>query len=264
MSFACVNCAHIPGCRHARVAHVCETFEYTPLLNARETLVRMLGEPAAIRTLTKGKKIMAAPEHPNTSLVKDLVSRGDIDALQALKEDTSIPLPYLVMAASHLVGDSNKIGGMLRNAADKRGTLLDLLCDIARESANEPAFEAGAVETADEPDDAQDDDDVVEEAPKKRRKRRTKAEIEADSSSAAPAQDTALNVDFDRAFNDVLSAISEIGAQSSGDVKAISSQLGQLTDRVVRTQNALRALEAQLMMTGMILEPTISEALDEV
>ena len=63
---------------------------------------------------------MATPEHPNTTHIKALVSAGDVDGINALTDNHDIALPYLVMAASHLTGDSTKIGAMLRSQSDKR------------------------------------------------------------------------------------------------------------------------------------------------
>ena len=280
---SCNTCINVHGCKEARVAHLCDSFEYTPLLASREALVTIVGESAAITALRK-QKAMATPEHPNTTHIKDLVSTGNIEGLNALVENQDIQLPYLVMAASHLTGDSTKIGQMLRSQPDKRQALVDLLIQISQE-----------VSSAEGANDAPPPvEEVVEEAPKtrKRRKRRTKAEIEAAKALKVTEEEGGLakvareverrlgiaepsaNVDFDRAFNDILNAIAEAHKQQAltfeealkrGFVQADQAQSTSLqryedvVDRLARLSSALVALEEQLMLTGMVLEPVVAK-----
>jgi len=275
LSMTCLYCERVHGCKDARVAHTCDSFAYTSLLSSRDALTNIVGESAAIIALRK-QKAMATPEHPNTTLIKELVSTNNIDGLRALQDDQSIQLPYLVMAASHLTGDSTQIGAMLRAEKDKRAALINLLVTISNETATNGAdvAEPAEVVVQDEP----------EEAPKKRRKRRTKAEIEADEADAAdeaktaedapaPVHAPALNVDFDRAFNDILSAIAESQSAhtaalesalklAKAEAREAATRHEELVDRVARLSSALIALEQQLMTTGMVLEPAVSDCFE--
>lgn len=275
----CNNCAHIHGCKDARVAHVCDSFEYTALLASREALIHIVGENVAINTLRK-TKTMSNPEHPNTALIKDLVNTGDIDGLNNLRENLDIQLPFLVMAASQITGDSNKIGSMLRNQKDKRAALIDLLIQCSQELPS--STEGSEADVSAEPAPAPTED----EKPKRtRRKRRTKAEIAADeattqSESVEVAEPTANlpSIDFDRAFNDILSAISNAQEQQASSfedaLKRAFAQAGSaastseqrfehLADRLDRISSALVALEDQLLLTGMILEPTVRKCFED-
>lgn len=274
---SCHTCTHVHGCKEARVAHICDSFEYTPLIASREALVHIVGESAAITALRKGKP-MATPEHPHTTKIKDLVSQQDVEGLNALLDADSCPLPYLVMAASHLTGDSTKIGAMLRKQPDKRAALVSLLIDLAKEAAA-----ANGAEAPDNDATPAVEEVVVEEAPRKKRKRRTKAEIEAArAAESAVAEEVveiatgavAANVDFDRAFNDILSAISESSNQQATTLEAFTKtakealqdsnvRYNDLVDRITRVSNALVALEDQLMLTGMILEPAVRACFED-
>ena len=267
---------HVHGCKDARVAHICDSFEYTPLIASREALVNIVGESAAIIALRK-QKAMATPEHPHTTNIKDLVAAGNVDGLNALLDADSCPLPYLVMAASHLTGDSTKIGNMLRQQTDKRGALVSLLIELSEEAAA-----ANGTEASDN-NDAPVEEVVVEEPPKKRRKRRTKAEIAADKAAEASVAEevveianeaVAANVDFDRAFNDILSAISDASNQQADTLAAFTKtakaalqdsnvRYNDLVERLTRVSNALVALEDQLMLTGMILEPAVRACFED-
>jgi hypothetical protein len=269
----CLYCERVHGCKDARVAHTCDSFAYTSLLSSRDALTNIVGESAAIIALRK-QKAMATPEHPNTALIKELVNTNNIDGLRALQDDQNIQLPYLVMAASHLTGDSTQIGAMLRAEKDKRAALINLLITISNETATNGADVAEPAEVVVE--------DEPEEAPKKRRKRRTKAEIEADEAGEeneaktaedAPVHAPALNVDFDRAFNDILSAIAEsqnahTAALESAlklakaEAREAATRHEELVDRVARLSSALIALEQQLMTTGMVLEPAVSDCFE--
>jgi hypothetical protein len=265
---SCHTCSHVHGCKDARVAHICNSFEYTPLIASREAFVNIVGESAAITALRK-QKAMATPEHPNTTQIKSLVSAGDIDGLTALGDNLDIALPYLVMAASHLTGDSTKIGAMLRSQSDKRGALIALLIDLAKEASSNNAVveENTSVEEAPV---------VVEEKPKKRRTRRTK-KVEQETPLENPVvEDTPVtaNVDFDRAFNDVLGAISDASSQQEKTLAAFTKTAKQalqdsnvryndLVDRVTRLSNAIVALEDQLMLTGMVLEPAARKCFED-
>lgn len=264
-------CSHIHGCEDARVAHICGSFTYTPLPASREALINIVGESAAIIALRK-QKIMATPEHPNTTHIKGLVENGDLEGLNALVDNTDIQLPYLVMAASHLTGDSTKIGAMLRSQPDKRGALVSLLVEISKEVSND----AVAPEpTADE---------VVEPKPKKRRKSRSKAEVEATKTVKLAEEEarmgvgappsSAANVDFDRAFNDILDAIGKAHQkqtdtlevalkQATKVIKDSNTRYEDVVDRLTRVSSALIALEEQLMMTGMMVEPAISKCFED-
>ena len=207
-----------------------------------------------------------SPEHPDTKHIKDLVSTGNVAGLEELRHDTeTIKLPYLVMSASHITGDSTKIGSMLRGQADKRSALVDLLIELASEAR--PVQADAEVDVATEPE--------PEPAPKKRRKRRTKAQIEADraeeaAEAAASVPTPALNVDFDRAFNDILTSIddaqrrnAEINQETFDLIRAAAKHEHEvLLDRVVRLSNAVIALEEQLLLTGIVLEPVVAAHLD--
>lgn len=274
----CLSCNRVHGCADARVAHVCDSFEYTSLIASREALLHIVGEPAAIIALRKVKP-MSTPVHPNTTIITNLVESGDLEQLEALREDMTIQLPFLVMAASHLTGDSTKVGAMLRNQKDKRAALIDLLKEVA--------VELGSTSSAPIADDAVSDApvEVVEEAPKKkRRKRRTKAEIEAakaakeanNNESDVPQVVNAapLNVDFDRAFNDVLSAISDSHKSVVNDVRESDARSAQRIDEVRASSEAallklnqlslaLIELEQQLLLTGVVLEPVVAKYLQE-
>ena len=278
MSMTCLSCNRVHGCADARVAHVCDSFEYTSLIASREALLHIVGEPAAIIALRKVKP-MSTPVHPNTTIITNLVESGDLEQLEALREDMTIQLPFLVMAASHLTGDSTKVGAMLRNQKDKRAALIDLLKEVA--------VELGSTSSAPIADDAVSDApvEVVEEAPKKkRRKRRTKAEIEAakaakeanNNESDVPQVVNAapLNVDFDRAFNDVLSAISDSHKSVVNDVRESDARSAQRIDEVRASSEAallklnqlslaLIELEQQLLLTGVVLEPVVAKYLQE-
>lgn len=262
---------------------MCDSFEYTPLIASREALVNIVGESAAITALRKSKT-MPTPEHPHTTNIKDLVAAGNIDGLNDLLDEQSCPLPYLVMAASHLTGDSTKIGAMLRSKTDKRSALVELLIVLAKEAAaipvEEPVNEATPAEEV-----------VVEEPPKtrKRRKRRTKAEIEAAKALKVSEEEAKLaneaeermgiagppaNVDFDRAFNDILSAISDSSNQQAETLATFTNtakaalqdsnvRYNDLVERITRVSNALVALEDQLVLTGMILEPSVRACFED-
>ena len=276
----CISCSRIHGCKDARVAHYCDSFEYTPLIASREALVNIVGESAAITALRK-QKAMATPEHPHTTNIKDLVAAGNVEGLNGLLDEQSCPLPYLVMAASHLTGDSTKIGAMLRKQTDKRSALVSLLIDLSKE-----AVAANGAEAPDNDDAPAAEEVVVEQPPKKRRKRRTKAEIEA--AKAAKAAESAVaeevaeiateavaaNVDFDRAFNDILSAISDANNQQAETLATFTKtakaalqdsnvRYNDLVERLTRVSNALVALEDQLMLTGMILEPAVRACFED-
>lgn len=217
------------------------------------------------------------PEHPNTTHIKELVAAGDVPGIARLADPASMPLPYLVMAASHLMGDSKKVGELLRGATDKRALLVEILSDMAKEASPLPAQE--------EP--------VAEETPpapvKKKRRRRTKAQMEAakaeEAAKAAKTEEvqSAPNpavgdthapegtiVDFDRAFGDVLASIASANAEQAGAaavLKRIALDQGRDLEMIIVRQtkimNALRALESQLMMTGMVLDTEISGALED-
>lgn len=274
---SCRTCIHVHGCKEARVAHTCALFEYTPLIASREALVNIVGESAAITALRK-QKAMTTPEHPHTANIKELVATGDVEGIDGLLSEDSCPLPYLVMAASHLTGDSTKIGAMLRKQADKRSALVSLLGELAREAA---ASNGGT--EAPTNDDAPVEEVAVEEPPRKRRKRRTQAEIEAAKAAESEVVEevaeiateaVASNVDFDRAFNDILSAISESSNQQAETLEAFTKtakaalqdsnvRYNDLVDRITRVSNALVALEDQLMLTGMILEPAVRACFED-
>lgn len=212
---------------------------------------------------------MATPEHPNTTHIKSLVSAGDVDGINALTDNHDIALPYLVMAASHLTGDSTKIGAMLRSQPDKRNALISLLLDLAKESSS--VVEEQPVE-----------EQPVEEQPK-RRKRRTKAQIEAEESAAETDEVATDNagmanlsaiVDFDRAFNDILGAISDASAKQEDTLNKViktarealqdsNVRYNDLAERLTRVSNALVALEDQLMLTGMVLEPAVRKCFED-
>ena len=266
---SCRTCANVHGCKEARVAHICASFEYTPLVASREALVKIVGESAAIKALKKTKEGHMAPEHPDTKHIKDLVSAGNVAGLEELRHDTeTIKLPYLVMSASHLTGDSTKIGSMLRGQADKRSALIDLLIELASEAQPAQAdaeVDAASPEPEPEPEPAP--------APKKRRKRRTKAQIEADraaeAAEAGAVPTPTLSVDFDRAFNDILTSIddaqrknAELNQETFDLIRAAHrSEHELLLDRVVRLSNAVIALEEQLLLTGVVLEPVVASCL---
>lgn len=267
LSASCLTCTNVHGCKEARVAHICTSFEYTPLVASREALVKIVGESAAIKALKKTKEGHMAPEHPDTKHIKDLVSAGNVAGLEELRHDTeTIKLPYLVMSASHITGDSTKIGSMLRGQADKRSALIDLLVELASE--------ARPVQ-ADAEVDAASPESEPEPAPKKRRKRRTKAQIEADraaaeaaeaAETAASAPTPALSVDFDRAFNDILTSIDDAqrrNAEINREIRAAAKHEHEvLLNHVVRLSNAVIALEEQLLLTGIVLEPVVAAYLD--
>ena len=283
MSMSCHTCSHIHGCRNARVAHLCDSFEYTPLVASREALVNIVGESAAITALRK-QKAMATPEHPNTTLIKELVNNRDLDGIKALESDLDVKLPYLVMAASHITGDSTKIGAMLRSQPDKRAALVGLLLELSKELGES---------TQDSDSPAVTVEPVAEEKPKKtRRKRRTKAEIEAAKAAKLSAEESKLtnefeermgvdgpphvapNVDFDRAFNDILGAIEDAHRHQAETFKNALERAGEavvvsdarykdIVDRLSRVSSALIALEDQLMLTGMVLEPAVRSCFDE-
>jgi len=226
---------------------------------------------------------MATPEHPHTANIKELVAAGDVEGINGLLGADSCPLPYLVMAASHLTGDSTKIGAMLRKQADKRSALVELLSELAQEAA---ALNGGTEAPVDEgpaDDDAPVEEVVAEEPPRKRRKRRTKAELAAAKAVESEVAEevvviateaVASNVDFDRAFNDILSAISESSNQQVETFETFAKtakaalqdsnvRYNDLVDRITRVSNALVALEGQLMLTGMILEPAVSASFED-
>ena len=268
LNMSCRTCTNVHGCSKARVAHICDSFEYTTLIASREALVNIVGESAAIEALRKSRKKMA-PEHPDTKHIKDLVSTGNVAGLEELRHDTeTIKLPYLVMSASHLTGDSTKIGSMLRGQADKRSALIDLLIELASEARPAQADAEIDAVSLEEP--------APEPAPKKRRKRRTKAQIEADraaeaAAEAASAPTPALSVDFDRAFNDILTSIDNAQRRNAEhydetcDIIRASAKHEHevMMNRFVRLSNAIIALEEQLLLTGVVLEPVVAAYLTE-
>lgn len=218
------------------------------------------------------------PEHPNTTYIKELVAAGNTDGIKEVGANLDIQLPFLVMAASHLTGDSTRIGQMLRSQTDKRGALIDLLVQLAEENADGAPVEEQVEEQVEgQVEEHVEEEQVEEEQPKKRRKRRTKAEMEAARAEAeeeesqdvpAPAMG---GVDFDRAFNDILNAIDDVRAQSAANTGDTIARLSKASDkryddlalRIDRIGSALVALEEQLMMTGMILEPTVSKCFED-
>lgn len=234
-----------------------------------------MGENAAIIALRKQKIMGNTPEHPNTTYIKELVTAGNVDGIREAGANLDIQLPFFVMAASHLTGDSTRIGQLLRPQADKRGTLIDLLVQLAEENAGNGA----TAEQVEEQVEEQVKEPVAEEKPKKRRKRRTKAEMEAARAEAAKekkeAQDAPApavgGVDFDRAFNDILSAIDDVRSQNAagtGDTiarlsKASDKRYDDLALRIDRIGSALVALEGQLLATGMIFEPAVSKCFED-
>ena len=130
MTMTCVNCEHIVACVDAKPSYVCDRFSYVQYLEHRARLLLILGEDATIQTLVKGKT-MVTTDHPNTANLKTLVAEGNVDGLNVIRDPDTMPLPYLVMAASHLVGDSNKIGKLLKVSKSKRDTLVDILVELA-------------------------------------------------------------------------------------------------------------------------------------
>ena len=301
MTMTCVNCEHIVACKDARPSYVCDRFSYVQYLAHRTRLTHILGEDAAIYTLVKGKNHMVT-DHPNTANLKTLVAEGNIPALNVIRDPDTMPLPYLVMAASHLVGDSNKIGKLLKASSSKRDTLVDILVELAQENvsaeptpADEPPFDTAPVEPEPAP------------APvKKKRRRRTKAQIEADraakaaedaareAQAAEPSQSPAKDAsgapivlhspgafDFHTAFMDVLSEIEKSRDEANvrlevavEHIKYLEKRLdtvmtefkdlsNQVDDRVGRLKGALAGLEEQFTLTGVVLEPTVNSAFED-
>lgn len=272
----CEYCGDIYGCESASPGNTCPKFTFHALPNSRERLLTIVTTADAIDILRR-TKMVTRPEHPNTTAIKEMVGAGDADALNALIDPSTMPLPYLVMAASHLLGDSKKVGDVLRGATDKRETLVGILLDIA---ASMPT----PVPAEDNPLPAEVPAEVpAEAAPKKKRRRRNKAQIAADEAAAAAAENSGKQaedaaplsspqqvIDFDRAFGDILSAIAAAGVEQAGSgavLKRIALDQGRDLEMIIVRQtkimNALRALESQLMMTGMVLDTEISEALED-
>ena len=77
-AMTCNNCVNIHGCKDARVAYVCDSFEYTALLASREALTQIVGENVAIKTLKKVKP-MPSPTPQHTADIIELVNTGNVE-----------------------------------------------------------------------------------------------------------------------------------------------------------------------------------------
>jgi hypothetical protein len=218
------------------------------------------------------------PEHPNTVHIKELVASGDIDGVKALLEPDTMPISYLIIAASNLLGDSRAVGVQLSSAPDKRVAVIDMLCQFAAQSADESPAEQPAEQeppfTPDEPDEpAQVEEPVEEEKPKKRR-RRTKAQIEADDAAAADDAPAVAGFDFESAFSDTQSAVAELDARiskiDSGLGEAlpqimsaqadVTKELAKLGRNLARFRAAFCAFEEELLIAGTIGSAAFNDA----
>jgi hypothetical protein len=274
----CEYCGDIYGCESASPGNTCPKFTFHALPNSRERLLTIVTTADAVDILRR-TKMVTRPEHPNTTAIKEMVGARDTAALNALIDPSTMPLPYLVMAASHLLGDSKKVGDILRGAEDKRETLVNILLDIAASMPAPVPAEDNPLPAEDNPLPAEDNPPE----PTKKRRRRNKAQIAADEAAAAAAKNSACLpedaaplsspqqvIDFDRAFGDILSAIAAAGVEQAGSgavLKRIALDQGRDLEMIIVRQtkimNALRALESQLLMTGMVLDTEISGALED-
>lgn len=279
MTMTCVNCDNIHGCSDARAGYACDQFTYVQYLKHRGQLVAILGEKVAVKTL-KESKSMVATDHTNTATIKTFVSEGALEELAKLRDASTMPLPYLVMATSHLVGDSAAIGKMLRGADSKRDVLVDLLIDLAAENGR--PVDAPADAPVDVPFEVAPPD-----APKKKRKRRSKAQIEADRAAKAaedaaqaehsppvelppngPVSDVATEAQVTHVIGLISSAVEELSRQNSELEASLNTGITSLHSRFAlvanytRLERALIALEEGLLLSGVLIEPVVQPALE--
>lgn len=229
------------------------------------------------------------PEHPNTAHVKELVANGNIEGVKSLLDPDSMPISYLIIAASNLLGDSRAVGAQLSSAPDKRVAVIDMLCQFAEQrSTDAPAEQVEEQEPPFTPDEPAPKP-VAEEKPKKRR-RRTKAQIAADEAaaeeeSAQPSPDpVSVPVEgfpFDKAFTDTQSMIEKL-AESVQSVHervetvhsglgeaipsinaqqdALSGDVAKLTRNLARFRAAFCAFEEELLIAGTIGSAAFTDA----
>lgn len=216
------------------------------------------------------------PEHPNTAHVKELVANGDIDGVNALLDPDTMPISYLIIAASNLLGDSRAVGAQLSSAPDKRAAVIEMLSQFASQSVDTPPVEVtseqGPPFDVDEP---VTEPDVVEDEQPKKRRRRTKAQIEADNEATADeARAPTTAFDFESAFADTQAAIATLDARVEkvdsglGDALPqlmsaqadVAKELAKLGRNLARFRAAFCAFEEELLIAGTIGSAAFNDA----
>lgn len=191
-------------------------------------------------------------EHEYVTAIKDMVANNDTRAIRDLLNcDWSVT--YLIIAASHLCGDAKAVGQRISTlpASARRGEIVNILLELAARGGA-PADSGPAPAPADVPAEAPvpfDDPQPAAttpatEGPAPRRRRRA-ADAIAEATGAAPAAPAApavLGIDFDRAFGDVLGAVTQV-AQG---VDAITRDAAARTDAVKLLDDRVAALAQQL------------------
>lgn len=220
------------------------------------------------------------PEHPNTARVKELVANGDVDGVKALLDPDTMPISYLIIAASNLLGDSRAVGTQLSSAPDKRAAVIEMLCQFAEQSSDDAPAEPTKQEPPFTPDEPAEEAKPAEEEKPKKRRRRTKAQIEADNaaeaaeSAPAPAPAPVPGFDFEAAFSDTQTAVAALDAriekidsglgealpQLMGAQADVAKELAKLGRNLARFRAAFCAFEEELLIAGTIGSAAFNDA----